>query len=170
MRSNSWSDSLDDCHIVPALEINRTLLGDSQKQLYDTYKRSYAEMLYRWGLLVPRAKILKYLSVNVDIFRDVEFVTECVTCGKVTIAPTCRECHKSLLNCSLCRLPVRGLANACLNCGHGGHSDHMQKWFEVSPHRQIMQFIWLILPVCILLLFFSWRETKCVQPAVDAYV
>lgn len=67
-----------------------------------------------------------------DQYRDVEFATECSQCGKATAAPTCKDCHKPLLNCSLCRLPVRGLANACLSCGHGGHSDHMQKWFDVS--------------------------------------
>lgn len=132
IRSNSWSDSLDDCRIMPALDLNRTLLGDSQKHLYDTYKRAYAEMLYRWGMLVPRSKILKYVSINLDQYRDVEFVTECQHCGRATAAPTCKDCHKPLLNCSLCRLPVRGLANACLSCGHGGHSNHMQKWFDVS--------------------------------------
>lgn len=130
-RSNSWSDSLDECRIVPALDVYRTLLGDSQKHLYDTYKRAYAEMLYRWGLLVARAKILKY-TTNLDHYRDVEFVTECATCGKVTMSPTCRECHKPLINCSLCRLPVKGLTNACLSCGHGGHTVHMQTWFNVS--------------------------------------
>lgn len=155
IRSNSWSESLDDCRIVPALDFNRlvdmfthcelhivdynkshfflrTLLGDSQRHLYDCYKRAYAEMLYRWNLLIPRAKILKYISVNTDIYRDVEFVAECTTCSKVSKTPVCKECHRPLLKCSLCRLPVKGLANACLNCGHGGHTDHMRKWFSVS--------------------------------------
>lgn len=110
----------------------RTLLGDSQRHLYDCYKRAYAEMLYRWNLLLPRAKILKYISVPADAYRDVEFVAECSTCLKVTRAPVCKECHSPLLKCSLCRLPVKGLANACLSCGHGGHTDHMKKWFSVS--------------------------------------
>lgn len=153
LRSNSWSDSLDDCRIVPAIDINRflnqntielkgkvndsfctlrTLLGDSQRHLYDCYKRVYAEMLYRWNLLLPRAKILKYISVPAEAYRDVEFVAECSTCMKVTRAPVCKECHNPMLKCSLCRLPVKGLANACLSCGHGGHTDHMKKWFSVS--------------------------------------
>lgn len=110
----------------------RTLLGDSQRHLYDSYKRVYAEMLYRWNLLLPRAKILKYISVPAEAYRDVEFVAECSTCMKVTRAPVCKECHNPMLKCSLCRLPVKGLANACLSCGHGGHTDHMKKWFSVS--------------------------------------
>lgn len=151
-RSNSWSDSLDDCRIVPTHELNkyfklvslisfsfsndfffhlRSILGDSQRQLYDSYKRLYAEILFRWNLLVPRAKILKYLSVNVDNFRDVEYVTECSNCSRVTKAPLCKECRIPLLKCVVCRLPVKGLANACLNCGHGGHTIHMKNWFMV---------------------------------------
>lgn len=87
---------------------NRTILGDSQRHLYDNFKRSYSEMLYRWGFLVNRTKVLKYLSSTNDTFRGVEFVTECIKCQKVTQAPMCRDCHKPLLYCSLCRLPVRG--------------------------------------------------------------
>lgn len=113
----------------------RSLLGDSQRHLYDCYKRLYAEMLFRWNLLVPRAKVLKYLSVNTEIYRDVEYVTECTSCARVTKAPLCKECRKPLLKCSLCRLPVKGLANACLNCGHGGHTLHMKVWFSVSIYE-----------------------------------
>ena len=88
-------------------------------------------MLFRWNLLVPRAKVLKYLSSNPEIHRDVEYVTECTSCARVTKAPLCKECRKPLLKCVLCRLPVKGLANACLNCGHGGHTTHMKVWFSV---------------------------------------
>ncbi|XP_058057378.1 GATOR complex protein Wdr59 [Anopheles bellator] len=142
LRSNSWSDSLDDFRLLGANgatggssssaqfgDINRGLLGDSNRYLYDNFRRSYAEMLYRWGLLVPRAKVLKFLSNYVDTPRCVEFVTECLHCCRVG-APACATCKKPVLYCSLCRLPVRGAANACLQCGHGGHTDHMRIWFE----------------------------------------
>lgn len=140
-RSNSWSDSLDDFRVLgvssgsggssgaPFGEINRGLLGDNNRFLYDNFRRSYAEMLYRWGLLVPRAKVLKFLSNYVDAPRCVEFVTECLHCCRVG-APACATCKKPVLYCSLCRLPVRGAANACLHCGHGGHTEHMRIWFE----------------------------------------
>ncbi|XP_058820049.1 GATOR complex protein Wdr59 isoform X1 [Topomyia yanbarensis] len=129
LRSNSWSDSLDDCRIAGLGDINRSLLGDSNRYLYDNFKRSYAEMLYRWGLLVTRTKVLKYLSHYVDPPRCVEFVTECLHCCRVG-SPACATCRKLVLYCTLCRLPVRGAANACLNCGHGGHTEHMRIWFE----------------------------------------
>ena len=154
--SNSWSDSLDDCLLLPALYLQRSsILGDSQKYVHDCYKRVYAEMLFRWGLLVPRAKILKYLSSTTDVFRDVEFVTECPICAKITMAPSCKDCHKPLLHCSLCRLPVKGLASACLACGHGGHMDHMQKWFEVSVGDELtaggISHLWFL---------FGFRKTR----------
>lgn len=109
----------------------RSLLSDTQRLTYDLYKRTYAEMLFRWNLLVSRAKILKYLSVNTENFRDVEYVTECPNCSRVTRAPLCKECRIPLLKCVLCRLPVKGLANACLNCGHAMHTAHMKNWFSV---------------------------------------
>ncbi|XP_055640030.1 GATOR complex protein Wdr59 isoform X2 [Toxorhynchites rutilus septentrionalis] len=129
LRSNSWSDSQDDCRVVGVGDINRSLLGDSNRYLYDNFKRAYAEMLYRWGLLVTRAKVLKYLSVYTDSSRCVEFVTECPHCCRIG-SPACISCKKPVLYCTLCRLPVRGAANACINCGHGGHTEHMRIWFE----------------------------------------
>ncbi|XP_001870851.2 GATOR complex protein Wdr59 isoform X1 [Culex quinquefasciatus] len=129
LRSNSWSDSLDDCRIAGLGDINRSLLGDTNRYQYDNFKRAYAEMLYRWGLLVTRTKVLKYLSHYVDPPRCVEFVTECQHCCRIG-SPACSSCRKPVLYCTLCRLPVRGAANACLNCGHGGHTEHMRIWFE----------------------------------------
>ena len=38
--------------------------------------------------------------------------------------------QKAVLRCSLCRLPVRGLATTCSACGHGGHLHHLKWWFS----------------------------------------
>ena len=119
-RSNSWSDSLDDYRMN---EVNRSLLGDFHRNFYDTLKKSYADILYCYGLLSERAQVLKYLSVAPPPHcNGVEFVTECQSCRKTTRGPSCTHCKKYLLYCSLCQLPVRGAANACLSCGHGGHT------------------------------------------------
>jgi hypothetical protein len=37
--------------------------------------------------------------------------------------------QKAVLRCSLCRLPVRGIATTCSACGHGGHLHHQKWWF-----------------------------------------
>lgn len=119
-RSNSWSDSLDDYRIN---EINRSLLGDTNRVFYDCLKKSYADILYCYGLLPQRAEVLKYLSFPpAPPSNGVEFVTECHVCKKTTRGPSCTHCKKYLLHCSICTLPVRGCANACLSCGHGGHT------------------------------------------------
>lgn len=100
-------------------------------------------MLYRWGLIVDRAKILKYTKNLTELSSGVEFVTECLTCVKVTKASSCKVCRVPLLYCMICRLPVKGAANACLYCGHGGHTEHMRLWFSVGVflHFNILNLI-----------------------------
>lgn len=130
MRSNSWSDSLDDFRLG-LNEINRSLLGgDLQKNLHDTFKKCYADILYSWGLLNQRALVLKYLSTPPPSTGGVEFITECKRCKRSTRGPCCSNCKKPLLTCTLCRLPVRGAAICCLLCSHGGHTEHLKKWFD----------------------------------------
>ena len=38
------------------------LLDPNYLNQYDEYKRCYAELLYRWGLLNKRIEVLKYMS------------------------------------------------------------------------------------------------------------
>lgn len=119
-RSNSLSDSLEEYRTN---EINRSLLGDVNKHFFDSLKKSYADLLYFYGLLSQRAQVLKYLSTApVSVCNGVEFVTECQNCRKTTRGPSCLHCKSYLFFCSLCTLPVKGSANACLSCGHGGHT------------------------------------------------
>jgi hypothetical protein len=42
----------------------------------------------------------------------------------------CYSCNKHGLYCSICCLPVRTISAACVRCGHGGHFDHLLKWFQ----------------------------------------
>jgi WD repeat-containing protein 59 len=133
-RSNSWSDdfSFDDYRTS---DVNRSLLGESNRFFYDNLKKSYAELLYCYELLPQRAQVLKYLSIPPAPFNNgVEFVTECQTCRKTTRGPSCLHCKKYLLYCSLCQLPVRGAANACLACGHAGHTVSLSSLSELFSH------------------------------------
>ncbi|KAH8279883.1 hypothetical protein KR054_009472 [Drosophila jambulina] len=132
LRSNSWSDSLD-------LEVKQlqsdgyspcSLIRRAKVPLFDQFKRAYAEILFGWQLLSKRALILKHTQNTPPPVQGVEFVTECGTCAKPKRTPKCEPCKRPVLFCVLCRLPVRGAANACLACGHGGHMDHMMQWFE----------------------------------------
>lgn len=119
-RSNSWSDSLDEFRVN---EVNRSLLGDSNKFFYDNLKKAYADILYCYNLLPQRAHVLKFLYIPPAPFGNgVEFSTECQLCHRTNRGAYCLNCKKYLLNCSICLLPVRGASNACLSCGHGGHT------------------------------------------------
>lgn len=133
---------LDDCHIVSAMDKDQIAFNIEQEEpLYDTFMRAYAEMLYRWQLLVARSQILKQVKQNFDQHRDVETYTECQHCEKLKLKSSCKHCRRASLSCSLCRLPVRGLANVCLSCGHGGHSNHMKRWFEVNCSQSKLNII-----------------------------
>jgi len=37
---------------------------------------------------------------------------------------------RGVLQCSVCRLPVFGVATTCSKCGHGGHVHHLKFWFS----------------------------------------
>lgn len=44
----------------------------------------------------------------------------------------CQPCKDYALVCFICQLPVRGSGYFCSTCGHGGHSDHIKNWFDIS--------------------------------------
>ncbi|KAG5668330.1 hypothetical protein PVAND_016273 [Polypedilum vanderplanki] len=126
-RSNSWSDSLDDFRIN---EVNRSVLGESNRNFYDNLKKFYADILYCYNLLPARALILKFVSSPAAFSSTVEFVTECQICKKTSKSPSCLHCKKFLLYCSYCQLPIKGSANSCLSCSHSFHTAHLLEWFE----------------------------------------
>ncbi|XP_063236858.1 GATOR2 complex protein WDR59 isoform X2 [Bacillus rossius redtenbacheri] len=142
-RSNSWSDSLDDLKLSAGIVEHRDfndsdsgkhvrMLDERNTQLYDAYKKAYAEILYCWNLLDARAQVLKYLSTAPEPHRGVEFWSECRLCGKAVLGASCYHCRRLVLQCAVCNVSVRGSSNYCLVCGHGGHTAHMTAWFETE--------------------------------------
>ncbi|XP_030555484.1 GATOR complex protein WDR59 [Drosophila novamexicana] len=132
LRSNSWSDSLDclDFKLVQTDAYACSLIRRVKMPLFDQFKRAYADVLFGWQLLSKRALILKHTLHTPPPAQGVEFVTECSGCAKPKRTPKCEPCKRPVLFCILCCLPVRGAANACISCGHGGHMQHMMQWFE----------------------------------------
>lgn len=118
-RSNSWSDSLDDFRIN---EVNRSILGESNRGFYDCLKKTYADILYCFKLLPARAHVLKFVSVPPTHSSTVEFVAECIHCKKTTKSPFCSHCKKFLIYCGFCTFPIRGSTNSCLGCAHSFHT------------------------------------------------
>ncbi|KIJ56276.1 hypothetical protein M422DRAFT_219410 [Sphaerobolus stellatus SS14] len=99
---------------------------------------TFAEYLFRWQLFHKRTEILKCLpnKFTASVFSDVGNDQRLVT------IPLCRQCgveipeggtvHCALCgsrsqkpSCSVCRLPVTGLAHVCLVCSH---TTHLRCW------------------------------------------
>lgn len=117
-----------------------SILDAELLQQYDYYKRIYADVLYRWKMIEKRAIILRSIHSpqpttpeSQDGSHYLPFASKCPTYRCRTDRPcaklVCEGCKKVSLNCVLCRLPVRGAANNCIKCGHGGHTVHMHDWF-----------------------------------------
>ncbi|KAJ1524264.1 hypothetical protein ONE63_010778 [Megalurothrips usitatus] len=143
-RSNSWSDSLEGLKANEVREVGygdsslnlflssseKGMLDEKKTCLYDEYKRVYADVLHRWGLLDARAQVMKYMSSGPEVHRGVEFVAECQHCCVTSSRASCVDCKRLSLQCVICHISVRGPSNVCLVCGHGGHTLHMQTWFR----------------------------------------
>ncbi|KAL9922949.1 WD repeat domain 59 isoform 1-T1 [Glossina fuscipes fuscipes] len=132
LRSNSWSDSLDwmDAKLASTELYACSLIRPCRMALFDEFKKAYAEILFGWQLLTKRSLILKHTMYTKVQPQGLEFVSECSSCKKPKRTPACGSCQRPVLFCTLCGLPVKGAANACLACGHGGHLTHIIHWFK----------------------------------------
>ena len=122
------------------------LLPRENDERYDAYIRRYAELLYGWGLLNVRAELNKHLRITPtgregDISMDEDTDTGhtpgvavaflCPTCGCENDSNFCPTCRK-FFRCAICDQAVRGLFIVCEICHHGGHMEHMQRWFSTN--------------------------------------
>jgi hypothetical protein len=75
-------------------------------------RRSYGEVLYRWGLLEKRAEVLKLLqtSTKQQSRMCIGLSLACHNCGQPVTGPSplCTACHMAAFRCALCHTPVRG--------------------------------------------------------------
>ncbi|XP_066251139.1 GATOR2 complex protein WDR59 isoform X1 [Euwallacea similis] len=98
--------------------------------LYEYYKIAYAETLHRWGLLFNRAEVMKFTAIQSEPYKGAEFIPDCPTCQTPTKNSVCAGCKKIPLHCIICKMAARASVSCCLICGHGGHTDHLQMWFQ----------------------------------------
>ena len=123
----------------------------------DLYKLQYAEHLLRLGLMQHRAAVLRCLDCSrgaeeqrqqIDVLSGwstaehrIAFDPVCQRCGQSvqrsaplsassSSAVRCSQCNVFAAHCVICQLSLRGLATVCLQCGHGGHMEHIREWFE----------------------------------------
>eukprot|EP00818_Percolomonas_sp_WS_P000419 CAMPEP_0117439336 /NCGR_PEP_ID=MMETSP0759-20121206/2513_1 /TAXON_ID=63605 /ORGANISM="Percolomonas cosmopolitus, Strain WS" /LENGTH=1072 /DNA_ID=CAMNT_0005231049 /DNA_START=356 /DNA_END=3575 /DNA_ORIENTATION=- len=91
------------------------LIGSDQLKLYNTVRMYYSEILHRWGLDCQRNELLKFVHTTQSKEQALESKSFVIV---------------SRVKCSICHVPAKGLCMVCVNCGHGGHFDHMVPWFE----------------------------------------
>uniref|UniRef100_A0AAR5PG52 RWD domain-containing protein n=1 Tax=Dendroctonus ponderosae TaxID=77166 RepID=A0AAR5PG52_DENPD len=98
--------------------------------LYEYYKMAYAETLHRWTLLYNRAEVMKFMAIQPEPYKGAEFIPDCQICQTPIKHSVCTSCRRLPFHCIICNTAARGSVNCCVICGHGGHTDHLQMWFE----------------------------------------
>mmetsp|Transcript_9452 Transcript_9452/g.10768 ORF Transcript_9452/g.10768 Transcript_9452/m.10768 type:complete len:279 (+) Transcript_9452:1-837(+) len=126
----------------------------------NNYRRAYADILQRWGLYITRTEVLKYTKTELQqsddqllcVQRDISKSTSSIDSNSNMITKIGGEITKtdslslstddsclefepisnSRLKCALCDVAVKGLVTFCRECGHGGHADHMNEWFQLN--------------------------------------
>ncbi|KAJ3121052.1 hypothetical protein HK100_012546 [Physocladia obscura] len=124
-----------------------SLLKRNRQQVYDGYRVQYAEILFAWQMLEKRAEVLKFVSPTVSRLTYTESqvgkvpfevdIAAASAAAKESIGVSIEQKFKiggsshdqSVVTCSICRIPCRGLLSSCIKCGHGGHLKHMENWF-----------------------------------------
>lgn len=129
------STSLDNLR-VEELVAPSILTKSPYVALYEYYKMAYADTLHRWALLYNRAEVMKYMTNPPETYKGAEFIPDCQNCQTPMKISVCTNCKKLPLHCIICNMSVRGSVNCCTICGHGGHTEHLERWFgtkDVCP-------------------------------------
>uniref|UniRef100_A0AC34FQT9 GATOR complex protein MIO zinc-ribbon like domain-containing protein n=1 Tax=Panagrolaimus sp. ES5 TaxID=591445 RepID=A0AC34FQT9_9BILA len=100
---------------------------------FETSRVAYAEILARWGMFKKSAEVLKFCpSQQPDPFSILIACSQCqqVFDSEDEMGDTCERCRQELIICTICDFPCSGLILTCPLCSHGGHLEHMKKWFK----------------------------------------
>ncbi|PVU95479.1 hypothetical protein BB561_001796 [Smittium simulii] len=118
---------------------NKKLLDLSTNSQFRDILYSYIKLLDKLQLFSESTKILKMCNVASisNIFSDNTYISwDCnnckSTCEKLNINTLigCSKCIQPYNICSICNKPVLSTYIWCQGCGHGGHLEHFQSWFN----------------------------------------
>lgn len=115
----------------------RLLLDAADARLHASFRLEYIDLLQRWQLFPQMIEVLTCHRTTAGAACAVpsaafSMPARCARCGAACAGAFCAACHAHTARCALCELPVRGLGWACPHCHHGGHLDHMVRWFARS--------------------------------------
>ena len=101
----------------------------------DEWFSQYIELLSKFELWNLRIEIIK--NCNSEFISNLtqnslDYHPMCGTCKKTIKANTtyCPSCKVNNFLCVYCHLPVKRLYAWCHKCCHGGHLNHLIKWFK----------------------------------------
>lgn len=117
----------------------RLLLDAADARLHESFRLEYIDLLQRWQLFPQMVEVLNCHrttaaagGADAAAGAALSMPARCARCGGACAGAYCGACRAHTACCALCTLPVRGLAWACPRCHHGGHLDHMVRWFAHS--------------------------------------
>ncbi|KAJ2887554.1 GATOR complex protein wdr59, partial [Coemansia aciculifera] len=106
----------------------------------DHWKLIYARILYQWEMDAKAVELLKCVQ-DPDLRRLYNELQCQPTVPKhdnlprVGISVGLTTAGAPWLSCSWCHEYVHGRALICHACGHGGHQQHMIKWFRIAKKQ-----------------------------------
>ena len=131
--SNIESD-LQFCAILADLSINAGI--DINRQRAETWFHAYIEALHKHNLAIVATEFVKNMKGSAGQLNQASttIYSYCNVCSRPlqpSLNSICDKCNgKNLARCVICEQRVRGQYMWCQRCGHGGHLNHMTKWFE----------------------------------------
>eukprot|EP01135_Chromosphaera_perkinsii_P004618 Nk52_evm11s292 gene=Nk52_evmTU11s292 len=130
--STSKNESMDE-------DILRELMPEFDEFFLKEVFSSYIELLQRLKLFCVSNEIIQMCwlpEINAMNQESTTFHTGCDKCLKPlnVVGYCCTRCNTFVNGCSVCHQVVRGLYSWCQTCGHGGHVEHMKKWFSENKY------------------------------------
>uniref|UniRef100_A0A6B2KYL6 ZZ-type domain-containing protein n=1 Tax=Arcella intermedia TaxID=1963864 RepID=A0A6B2KYL6_9EUKA len=97
---------------------------------------NYVELLYKLQFFTVAAEVIKSSKLNLikeKSLRSTSLLLSCSGCSRQLEAGGwyCYKC-KAYKLCDICNLPVKGNYVWCQGCGHGGHREHLESWFQAN--------------------------------------
>jgi len=125
------------CCLLTVVGVSASSTSSLPRDRIQHWYWSYLELLQRLGLFSSVVEMMQ--NCGDDKLQEMNTKSTtisliCLSCRKPSteLGSYCHNCHSALSRCSICDLPVNGLFVWCQGCGHGGHQQHLQQWFQTE--------------------------------------
>uniref|UniRef100_A0A7E4UQD9 RWD domain-containing protein n=1 Tax=Panagrellus redivivus TaxID=6233 RepID=A0A7E4UQD9_PANRE len=113
------------------LESDQPLIVGRAFDEFEDARVSYGEILSRWGMYKQAAEVYKFCPTQQpEPFVERVFCDKCQEPVFGDNLGKCQRCRGPSISCALCQRPCTGLLLTCPRCSHGGHVDHIRRWFR----------------------------------------